>query len=191
MGIEPTRSRANDPSTALKAAEPTRRPDTPSGGRQTRLISPTGSVHDHRPRRHHLALRLHLALIRHLRFGLVTGMTDLGGAARRRAPACGAQRYRERQRTHKPTDMLSIHQKSPCARTTRSGGQRFSFSQAPASLPPGPCGRLPRRLPRNLRSRPRDATIRPVFCRKVGVDVHSRNDGRRNSAHGSSPAPDV
>ena len=29
MGIEPTRSRASDPSTALKAAGPTRRPDTP------------------------------------------------------------------------------------------------------------------------------------------------------------------
>jgi len=29
MGIEPTRSRVSDPSTALKAAEPTRRPDTP------------------------------------------------------------------------------------------------------------------------------------------------------------------
>lgn len=29
MGIEPTRGRANDPSTALKAAGPTRRPDTP------------------------------------------------------------------------------------------------------------------------------------------------------------------
>ncbi len=29
MGIEPTRSRVNDPSTALKAAGPTRRPDTP------------------------------------------------------------------------------------------------------------------------------------------------------------------
>jgi len=29
MGIEPTRRRANDASTALKAAGPTRRPDTP------------------------------------------------------------------------------------------------------------------------------------------------------------------
>jgi len=29
IGIEPTRGRANDPSTALKAAGPTRRPDTP------------------------------------------------------------------------------------------------------------------------------------------------------------------
>lgn len=29
MGIEPTRDRVNDPSTALKAAGPTRRPDTP------------------------------------------------------------------------------------------------------------------------------------------------------------------
>ena len=29
MGIEPTRDRVNDPSTALKAVGPTRRPDTP------------------------------------------------------------------------------------------------------------------------------------------------------------------
>ena len=29
MGIEPTASRFDDPPTALKAAEPTRRPDTP------------------------------------------------------------------------------------------------------------------------------------------------------------------
>ena len=29
MGIEPTRGRVNDPSTALKAAGPTRYPDTP------------------------------------------------------------------------------------------------------------------------------------------------------------------
>ncbi len=32
MGIEPTRSRVSDPSTALKAAGPTRRPDTPEHG---------------------------------------------------------------------------------------------------------------------------------------------------------------
>jgi len=45
MGIEPTRDRVNDPSTALKAAGPTRRPDTPSAatyhGPRERPITPT------------------------------------------------------------------------------------------------------------------------------------------------------
>ena len=34
MGIEPTWGRANDPTTALKAAGPTRRPDTPPATRR-------------------------------------------------------------------------------------------------------------------------------------------------------------